>query len=168
MVASCEHTPSTPTSPTPTPLETLQAPGAVQFATETSGGNLSEIQTWGDFRPTEFNLLLSPGLSLCDISVFKKKLGCLAFGKGYVYICVCVSCQCVSADLCVCVVCLFVEGKRTREGRRALQHRLSHTCWSAIQFCFTETRSHHYKTKPSSPFVTLPSPHLTLLPNSHI
>lgn len=66
----------------------------------------------------------------------------------------------------VCVVCLSVEGERTTEGSRALQLRLSHTCWSTIQFYLTETRSHSYKIKLSSrphlPFSSLlhpPLPH---------
>lgn len=157
MVASCEHTPSTPTSPTPTPLETLQAPGAVQFATETSGGNLSEIQTWGDFRPTEFNLLLSPGLSLCDISVFKKKLGCLAFGKGYVYICVCFSCQCVSADLCVCVWCVYLW--RERGLGKGGEH--SSTDWATLVdqlFNSVSLKREVTITKPSHLPLSSPSP----------
>ena len=80
--------------------------------------------------------------------------------------------MCVHLSVCEFVwghvLCgVFTGGeKNTREGIRALQHRLSHTHWSDTWFCFTETRSHSYKTKPSpwphslfsSPFFTRASP----------
>lgn len=56
--------------------------GSQQISLHEKGrGALSEIQAYGDFKPPESNVLLSPGCPLFDILVFIKKQEFLAFGK---------------------------------------------------------------------------------------